>query len=258
MQRLHVATEEGKALVGALIDEASPFVLLATRRATGSDEPAPIGILARVLKSMGHVSGNFGLAVSGLARARIGTVSRDGAFPRASAQPVPPAPEEPADRGVGRRAARARQGLRRAHARARRRGGRPRGRRGRPRAAVRPRRLAPGPRPRSARATGRDRRNQRAHTPGGGDAVREAGRATCGGAAPEGARAPRTVAPRARREGAHRALGGGGEDDRRRGREPRAAGREGLHRLRGPDPRRTDRTPWWRTCAASGSTRGTS
>jgi Lon protease-like protein len=81
VQTLGVSAPEARALVDALAEEQRPFVALFLER-DGLARGA-IGILARVLKTMGHVSGNHGLALEGLGRVRLEELERTAPAPSA-------------------------------------------------------------------------------------------------------------------------------------------------------------------------------
>jgi Lon protease-like protein len=80
VQALDVNTPQARTLVDALAEERNPYLALFLERdelaRSAGRGDGPIGILARVLKTMGHLSGNHGLALEGLARVRLAEITR--------------------------------------------------------------------------------------------------------------------------------------------------------------------------------------
>src|SRR5262249_27636283 len=74
--------------VEALAGEPAPFAALFLERdalptrtgALADARRAPVGMLVRVLKTMGHASGNHGIVLEGLVRVRLVEVTRAGTF----------------------------------------------------------------------------------------------------------------------------------------------------------------------------------
>ena len=88
IQRLDVSSHEARVAVEALGAESAPFAVLFLERDALPSRPgaladarrAPIGLLTRVLKTMGHASGNHGIVLEGLVRVRLAEITRAGTF----------------------------------------------------------------------------------------------------------------------------------------------------------------------------------
>ena len=64
-------------------------------REAGSSGRRSLGVVARVLRTAGHASGNYSLVLRGLGRVRMESVEGSGAFPTARASALPPSASEP-------------------------------------------------------------------------------------------------------------------------------------------------------------------
>ncbi|MBL8729392.1 MAG: LON peptidase substrate-binding domain-containing protein [Planctomycetes bacterium] len=97
-QQLRVTSPAACALVDALPAAASPFVLVAAAEpALQPGAEGAVVVLAQVRRTMGHVSGNHGIALDGIERVRLTSVRSAGAFPIAATERIEAPPPRAVD-----------------------------------------------------------------------------------------------------------------------------------------------------------------